>query len=134
MNFGIIPAAWAPALHSVLRILAGLSFLEHGTGKILGFPALPGLDQLPAPLLYFTGYVELIGGVLIVIGLFTRPVAFVLSGFMAVAFFMVHVAMMGHGSVFPAINGGEAAYLYTFVFLYLASAGPGPWSVDKMMS
>jgi putative oxidoreductase len=53
---------------------------------------------------------------------------------MAVAFFMVHVAMMGHGSVFPAINGGEAAYLYTFVFLYLASAGPGPWSVDKMMS
>ena len=83
---------------------------------------------MPTGLLYFTGLVELIGGALIVIGLFTRPVAFVLSGFMAFAFWMVHFRM---GGIFPALNGGEPALLYCFVFLYLASAGPGPISVDK---
>ena len=129
MNFGIIPASYAPVLHSVLRIVAGLLFLEHGTGKILGFPAgLPFLDKMPVPLLYFTGLMELIGGVLIVIGLFTRPVAFVLSGFMAAGYFMVHLPM---GGFFPAINGGDAAILFCFVFLYLAAAGPGPISVDR---
>ena len=91
----------APALHSVLRIVAGLLFLEHGTGKLIGFPAgLPFIDKMPAGLLYFTGAMELVGGVLIVLGLFTRPVAFVLSGFMAVAYFMAHFPM----SFFPAIN------------------------------
>ena len=130
MNFSIIPASYAPILLSVLRIATGLSFLEHGTGKILGFPAgLPFLDKIPTPLLYFTGFMELIGGALIVIGLFTRPVAFVLSGFMAVAFFLGHV--LPNGVIFPAINFGEAALLYCFIFLYLAAAGAGPLSVDR---
>ncbi len=130
MNFSIIPASYAPILLSVLRIAAGLSFLEHGTGKLLNFPAgLPFLDKMPVPMLYLTGVIELIGGLLIVIGLFTRPVAFVLSGFMAVAFFLGHVA--SSGVIFPAINFGEAALLYCFVFLYLAAAGPGPLSVDR---
>lgn len=128
MNFSIIPPRYAPYLLSILRIVAGLALLEHGTGKLLGFPHLPGLDKLPPPLLYFTGFMELIGGVLIVIGLFTRPVAFVLSGFMAVAYWMVHVGMIG--GLIPAANGGEAAVLYCFVFLYLAAAGAGPLSVD----
>ena len=128
MNFGIIPASAAPYLHSLLRIVAGLLFLEHGTGKILGFPALPGLDKLPIPLLYVTGLLELIGGALILIGLFTRPVAFVLAGFMAVAYWMVHFMM---GGPFPAINGGEPAILFCFVFLYLAASGAGPISVDR---
>ena len=81
----------APHARSVLRIAAGFSFLEHGTGKLLGFPAgLPFIDKMPTGLLYFTGTMELIGGVLIMLGLFTRPVAFILSGFMAAAYFMAH--------------------------------------------
>ena len=94
--------AWlAPHARSLLRIAAGLAFLEHGTGKLLGFPAgLPFIDKMPTGLLYFTGTAELIGGVLIVLGLFTRPVAFILSGFMAAGYFMVHFPM----SFFPAIN------------------------------
>jgi putative oxidoreductase len=124
----ILPRSWAPALHSVLRIVAGLLFLEHGTGKLLGFPAgLPYVDKMPAGLLYFTGTMELVGGLLIVFGLFTRPAAFVLSGFMAAAYFMGHFPM----SIFPAINFGEPAVLFCFVFLYLAAAGPGPWSIDR---
>jgi putative oxidoreductase len=124
----VIPAWLAPHLLSVLRIAAGLTFLEHGTGKLLGFPAgLPFIDKMPAGLLYFTGTMELAGGALIVLGLFTRPVAFVLSGFMAFAYFMAHFPM----SFFPAINMGEAAILYCFVFLYIAAAGPGAWAIDK---
>ena len=126
--FTVIPQNFAPALLSVLRIAAGLAFLEHGTGKLIGFPApLPFLDKMPTGLLYFTGTMELVGGVLIVLGLFTRPVAFVLSGFMAAAYFMAHFPM----SFFPAINMGEAALLYCFIFLYLSAAGPGPWALDK---
>ena len=116
------------ALLSILRVITGLLFLEHGTGKLLGFPhGLPFIDKMPTGLLYFTGTIELVGGVLIVLGLFTRPVAFVLSGFMAVGYFMAHFPM----SFFPAINFGEPALLYCFVFLYLAAAGPGPWAIDK---
>ncbi len=127
-RLAVIPQSFAPALQSVLRIMAGLAFLEHGTGKVLGFPhGLPFIDKMPTGLLYFTGTIELVGGVLIVLGLFTRPVAFVLSGFMAVGYFMAHFPM----SFFPAINMGEAALLYCFVFLYLAAAGPGPWSIDR---
>ena len=115
-------------LQSVVRIVAGLAVLEHGTGKLLGFPkGLPYIDQMPKLLLYFTGGVELIGGVLIVLGLFTRPVAFVLSGFMAAAYFMAHFPV----SFFPAISGGEPALLYCFLFLYLAAAGGGAWALDK---
>ncbi len=124
----VIPQTFASALQSVLRIVTGLLFLEHGTGKLLGFPhGLPFIDKMPTGLLYFTGTIELVGGLLIVLGLFTRPVAFVLSGFMAVAYFMAHVPM----SFFPAINMGEPAVLFCFVFLYLAAAGPGPWAIDK---
>ena len=124
----VIPARFAPYLLSVLRIAAGLAFLEHGTGKLLGFPAgLPFIDKMPTGLLYFTGTMELVGGALIVLGLFTRPVAFILSGFMAAAYFMAHLPM----SFFPAINMGEPAVLYCFIFLYLAAAGPGPWAVDR---
>ena len=119
-----LDTAWlAPHARSLLRIAAGLAFLEHGTGKLLGFPAgLPFIDKMPTGLMYFTGTMELVGGLLIVLGLFTRPVAFILSGFMA-AHFPV--------SFFPAINMGETALLYCFIFLYLAAAGPGPWSIDK---
>ena len=124
----VLPRSFAPALLSVLRIMTGLLFLEHGTGKILGFPAgLPFIDQMPTGMLYFTGLMELIGGALITIGLITRPVAFILSGYIAVGYFMVHFPM----SFFPAKNGGDAAVLYCFVFLYLAAAGAGPWAIDK---
>lgn len=127
MELTIIPASWAPKLQGAFRIMAGLLLLEHGTGKLLHFPALPGIDQMPAGLLYATGLLELIGGALIVIGLFTRPVAFVLSGFMAVAYFMAHAP----AGFFPVLNHGELAVLYCFAFLYLAAAGPGSWAVDK---
>jgi len=133
----VLPRSIAPALSSVrlaphalslLRIAAGLMFLEHGTGKLLGFPAgLPFIDKMPTGLLYFTGTMELVGGVLIVLGLFTRPVAFILSGFMAAAYFMAHFPV----NFFPAINMGEPAALYCFIFLYLAAAGPGPWAIDR---
>src|SRR5271154_6354065 len=97
-----------PVLLSVLRIMTGLLFLEHGTGKLLGFPAgLPFLDKMPTGLLYFTGTMELVGGLLITIGLFTRPVAFILSGFTAVAYFLVHFPQ----GFFPAKNYGEPAVL-----------------------
>jgi putative oxidoreductase len=123
-----ISQSFAPYALSVLRIAAGLTFLEHGTGKLLGFPAgLPFIDKMPAGLLYFTGTMELVGGLLITIGLFTRPVAFILSGFMAAAYFMAHFPV----SFFPAINMGEPAVLYCFTFLYLAAAGPGSWAIDK---
>jgi putative oxidoreductase len=127
MDFAIIPSRFAPQIQAIFRIAVGLAFLEHGTGKLLGFPTLGGLDKMPYGLLIFTGIMELVGGVLIVIGLFTRPVAFVLSGFMAAAYFMVHFPM----GFFPANNYGEAALLYCFAFLFLAAAGPGTWSVDK---
>jgi putative oxidoreductase len=123
----VLPRSLAPALLSVLRIMTGLLFLEHGTGKMLGFPHLPFVDKMPSGMLYFTGTVELIGGVLIVLGLFTRPVAFILSGYMAVAYFMAHFPT----SFFPAINMGEPAIFYCFVFLYIAAAGPGPWAIDR---
>lgn len=126
MNLSILPATWSPYLQSVLRIVAGLLFLEHGTGKLLGFPALTGLDQMPHGLLLFTGAIELVGGALIVVGFLTRPTAFILSGFMAAAYFMAHFPR----GFFPALNGGDAAILFCFVFLYLAAAGGGAWSID----
>ena len=102
MDFAIIPASWSPKLQSVFRIMVGLVFMEHGTGKLLNFPVLSGLDKMPYGLLLFTGAMELVGGALIVLGLFTRPVAFVLAGFMAVAYFMVHFPM---GFFPPPITG-----------------------------
>lgn len=120
-----IPASWSPQLLSLLRIFAGLGFLQHGVSKYFGVPPFP----MPLnPLLYTAGALELVGGTLLVIGLFTRPVAFILSGMSAVAYFLAHAPK----SFFPAENMGEAAMLYCFIFLYLAAAGGGVWSVDAM--
>lgn len=127
MNLAIIPASWSPSLLSVLRIVTGLLLLEHGTGKFFAFPALSGLDQMPSGLLYASGGLELVGGALLVIGFLTRPVAFILSGFMAVAYFMAH----SPSGFFPVLNHGELAILFSFVCLMIAAAGPGPWSVDE---
>jgi putative oxidoreductase len=120
---------WAPRLLSILRIVAALIFMEHGTQKLLGFP----ISDRPAPELLtmggIAGVLELIGGALLVLGLFTRPVAFILSGQMAVAYWIAHAPQ----NFFPVNNGGDAAILYCFVFLYLFAAGAGPWSLDNWM-
>jgi putative oxidoreductase len=118
-----VPAYWSARLLGILRIVAGLGFLHHGTSKLFG---LPPFDGTITPLLHIAGVLELVGGALIVLGLFTRPVAFVLSGMMAVAYFMVHAPK----SLYPSVNGGEAAMLYCFIFLYLAAAGAGSWALD----
>lgn len=120
-----VPATWSGPLLSVLRIVAALSFLHHGTSKYFGLPAFPMAGPLP-PLLLAAGAIELVGGALLLVGLFTRPVAFVASGMCAVGYFMAH----GGKSFFPAVNGGEAILLFAFIFLYLAAAGAGPWSID----
>ena len=121
--------SWSPPLLSLLRIVAAYLFLLHGTAKLLGFPHVAQFDNLVlASLPGIAGILELVGGVLLLIGLFTRPVAFILSGQMAAAYFIGH-ASKGN-PLFPVLNGGDAAILYCFVFLYLAAAGPGPWSVD----
>jgi putative oxidoreductase len=120
---------WAPRLLAALRIVSALLFLEHGLVKVFGFPvgAAPGPQELLS-LFGIAGLIEAVGGVLLLIGLFTRPVAFLLAGEMAVGYFMVHAP----SNFYPAINGGDAAILFCFVFLYLAAAGPGAWSVDEM--
>ncbi len=126
MNVDSMAQSWAPRMLSVLRIMSALLYIEHGSQKLLGFPAS---ERGPVALFSFygfAGFLELFGGILLAIGLFTRPVAFVLSGMMAVAYFMAHAPQ----SFFPANNGGDAAILFCFVFLYLFTAGPGPWSVD----
>ncbi|HSI41548.1 MAG TPA: DoxX family protein [Xanthobacteraceae bacterium] len=119
-------AGHAPRVLSVLRIMSGLLLLQHGTMKILSFPDGPMAGIGVSSLGGVAGVFELIGGVLLTIGLFTRPVAFVLSGVLAAAYFIAHAAR----SFYPINNGGELAALYCFVFLYLAFAGGGPWSVD----
>jgi putative oxidoreductase len=120
-------AAWQPAALTALRVMTGLLFLEHGTSKLLGFPHEPMFDGLKLfSFMGFAGALELVGGLLIVVGLFTRPVAFVLSGMMAVAYFLAH----GSKGFFPALNGGDAAILFCFIFLYFVAAGAGPYSLD----
>ena len=122
--------AWAPRVLSLLRIVAGLIFLEHGTQKLLGFPAgeMAGAAVMTLP--WIAGVIELAAGGLLVLGLFTRPAAFIASGEMAVAYWMAHASQ----NPFPVNNGGDAAILYCFVFLYLVFAGPGPWSLDAARS
>ena len=125
-------AGKAPYALALLRIVAGLIFLEHGTQKFLGFPdgqfAGSGLafDNPGA----YAGIVEMVAGLLITLGLFTRPAAFIASGTMAVAYWMMHAPQ----NIFPVNNAGDAAILYCFVFLYLVFAGPGAWSIDGMRS
>ncbi len=122
-------SAYQPQLLSVLRIVAGLLFLCHGTAKVLGFPAIEGLPEPGLSLAGLSGPLELVFGLLLVIGLFTRPVAFLASGFCAVGYWMVHA---GNGP-FPIGNGGETIVLFCFIWLYFVAAGPGPWSVDTAM-
>ena len=135
MLTGIIPASWQPQLLALLRVVTGAMFLEHGTSKMLHFPInemWSGMYSQMGIMTTVTGVLEMIGGILIVIGLFTRITAFILSGFMAVAFWMIHFGMSG--SIFPMINQGEAAVFFCFVFLFFAAAGAGPYSVDASRS
>jgi|SRR5271170_7930055 len=118
----------APYVLSILRIMAGLLFFEHGLAKLFGFPPH---GQMPAfmELEWFAGMVEFTGGALVALGLFTRPAAFLMSGEMAIGYFMDHAPR----SFFPLLNGGEAAVLYCFLFLYLVFAGAGPLSLDALI-
>lgn len=118
-----LPATLAPRLLAAMRIVFGLTFLSHGVSKLFGLPPFPNpLNGM----LYAAGILELGGGALLIVGLFVRPVAFVLSGMMAVAYFLAHAPQ----GPFPIANGGEAAVLYCFAFLYMAAAGGGAWSID----
>jgi putative oxidoreductase len=116
---------WQPQLHAILRIVVGLLFLEHGLSKFFGFPVPFPVHPLP-PLLLASGAIELVAGILVTLGLFTRLAAFIASGEMAVAYWMEHFPQ----SPWPIANMGEGAILFCFIFLYLAAAGPGAWSID----
>jgi putative oxidoreductase len=118
---------YSPQLLSLMRIAVGITFIEHGTQKLLSFPVpAPGLA---VPLLLFTGILETVGGTLVTLGLLTRIAAFLLSGELAVGYWWLHVPR----SFYPMANGGEAMVLYCFVFLYIAAMGAGPWSMDAQM-
>lgn len=120
--------AWSPRVLSILRIMAALLFMEHGLMKLLHFPApQPGVPSPLPAILVAAAWIEVVGGGLILLGLFTRAAAFVCSGEMAAGYFMFHAKQ----GFWPALNGGDAAILFCFVFLYLAFAGPGEWSLDR---
>jgi putative oxidoreductase len=122
--------SWAPRALSVLRIVTAFLFMVHGTAKLLHVPHQAMFDNLQLmSLMGLQGVLELVGGGLLLIGLFSRPVAFILSGDMAVAYFMAHWPK----NWLPFLNGGELVVMFSFVFLYLWLAGPGPWSVDASM-
>jgi putative oxidoreductase len=123
---------YQPQALAVLRIVTALCFMAHGTQKLFGFPA----SEMGSPELFslmgLAGILEVFGGLAILVGFLTRPIAFVLAGQMAYAFWFMHVPMMGQGNIIPVANGGDGAVLFCFVFLYLFIAGPGAWSVDEM--
>jgi len=122
--------AWSPQFLSILRIIAAFIFMIHGTTKLFAFPAPRGGGG-PVELMSLMGLagaLETFGGLLLLLGLFTRPVAFILAGEMAVAYFMAHAPR----SFWPTLNGGVASALFSFVWLYISSAGPGPWSLDAL--
>jgi putative oxidoreductase len=126
IGLGATVTSWAPRALSVLRIVAGLLYIEHGMQKLFDFPAS---GHGAVPLLSYsglTGTLEFVGGLIMIIGLFTRQTAFILSGMMAVAYWTVHAPK----SLFPAVNGGDGAILFCFLFLYFVFAGAGPWSLD----
>lgn len=119
---------WSPYLLSILRIIAAFMYMVHGTQKLFGFPAPFPMPHLP-PLFLAGGIIETFGGLLLLLGLFTRPVAFILSGEMAVAYFKFHAPQ----GFWPLLNHGEGVVLYCFLFLYFASTGGGPWSFDRWL-
>jgi putative oxidoreductase len=130
MDTNAIATVWAPRILSVLRIVGGLILLQYGLAKLFGWPAVKMFENLPwLSLFAIAGMFELIGGVLLILGLFTRPVAFVLSGEMAAAYFIEHFPR----SFFPILNHGDLAVSLCFTFFYLAFAGGGPWSLDAVM-
>jgi putative oxidoreductase len=120
---------WAPHILSILRILAAATFMTHGTMKLFGWPVSMGDGSLGTMMLV-AGILEVVGGLLLIIGLFTRPVAFILSGLMAFAYFMAHAPE----NFFPALNNGEAAMLFCWLFLFIAAYGPGPLSIDNQLN
>lgn len=131
MDLAHIAAAWQPRLLSLLRIITALLLLQHGTAKLIGFPHVAMFDNVRLlSLLGIAGILEFAGGVLLFLGIFTRPVAFILSGEMAVAYFIAHAQK----SFFPILNGGELAVIYCFVLLYLAAAGGGAWSFARKLT
>ncbi len=124
--------SWSPYLLSILRIVAAFLFIQVGTAKVLGFPAavMPGGGTAPITSLPgIAGLIEMVGGTLLLLGLFTRPVAFILSGETAFAYFIGHA---GNG-FWPVLNGGTDAAFYCFLFLFISAAGPGPWSLDAVL-
>lgn len=124
----IIPRAWTPYMLAVLRIAAALLFMQHGLAKLFHVPHVAMFDDVKlVSLLGLAGVMELVGGALLLVGFLTRPVAFILSGQMAVAYFMAHAAK----SLWPILNQGELAALYCFVFLFIAAAGPGRFALDR---
>lgn len=125
-----MPSKWSPYLLSILRIVAALLFFEHGTQKLFGFPHGQPYTGFPNfSLLGIAGMLEVAGGFLVLVGLFTRPVAFILSGEMAVGYFMAHLPR----NFFPINNGGEITVMLCFYFFYLSAAGPGPLSLDNLL-
>jgi putative oxidoreductase len=123
-------AAWTPRALSVLRIITGLIIVQHGMAKLIGFPAVAMFANLkPFSLLGAAGFIELVGGALLIVGLLTQPAAFIIAGEMAVAYFMSHSPK----GFYPLVNGGSLAIAYCFACLYLSTAGAGPWSVDAAM-
>lgn len=125
-------ATWAPRALGVLRIVAGYLFIAHGTAKLLGFPHVAMFDGLQAwSLPWIAGVLELVGGAMLIVGLFTRPVAFVLSGLMAFAYFIGHASQ--GTPLLPLLNQGELAALYSFLFLYFSVAGGGAYSLDNVI-
>jgi putative oxidoreductase len=117
---------WKPEILGLMRIAMGITFMEHGTQKLLGYP-VPPPARLASALLLFTGVLETLGSILITFGIFTRVAAFVISGEMAIGYWWMHVP----NNFFPIANGGEVMVLYCFAFLYLAAAGGGKWSIDR---
>jgi putative oxidoreductase len=133
MDLPQIAITWQPRILGLLRIATALLLLQHGTAKLFGFPHVAMFDGMRfLSLLGFAGILEFAGGILLLLGIYTRPVAFILSGEMAVAYFLAH----SQKSFYPILNQGELAALYCFVLLYLAVAGGGAWSVtrDKVTS
>jgi putative oxidoreductase len=131
-SWGPIPAAWAPRLRSLLRLVAASLYVAHGTQKLLGAPAAgPGARTVALfSLLGLAAVIETFGGTLLFLGLFTRPVAFVAAGEMAAAYFLQHAPR----GFWPIVNRGELAVLFCFLWLYLAAAGAGPWSLDALLA